>query len=107
MKLLTMECIYDPADHIGNDDECQAGGFEGKEEYFIKLETKAEWRVLENYVSYGVDLSALNSMIRTTGNNVNVMGDDDIYFYFDPDQKEPAVGEQYTDADDLVWERVA
>lgn len=103
MKLLTMECIYDPADHIRNDDECQAGGLEGKEEYFVKLETKAEWRVLENYVSYGVDLSALNSMIRTAGDEV--MGDHDIYFYFNPDQKEPAVGEQYTDADKLIWER--
>lgn len=99
MKLYTMKCIKDPELLTEEGD-----GILGIEEYFIKLETKAEWRILENYVSYGRDSSALNSMIMTTDGYV--MGDDDIYSYISVDEPELEVGETYRDADGLVWERV-
>lgn len=99
MKLLRMKCVYDPE---LLPEEC--GGRLGQVEYFVKLETKAEWRVLENFTCYGADLSALNSMIRTTDDYV--MGDHDVYYYIGVDEQEPTVAEQYTDADGLVWKRV-
>lgn len=99
MKLYQMKCIKDPE----RMDECFEPDNQ-EEHWFVKLETKAEWRILENVQSYGADLSALNSMIRTTGDDV--MGDDDIYYYLGVDEPEPAIGEEYKDADGLVWERV-
>lgn len=100
MKLYIMECIEDPKILLGEDSRMF-----GQKEYFIKLETKAEWRILENFASYGTDKSALNSMIRTTGDEV--MGDDDIYYYINVDEPDFEIGDFYTDIDDLTWVRRA
>lgn len=104
MKLLTMKCIKDPE---LLPEEC--GGMLGKEEYFVKLETKDEFKLYEKtHDSNLVDSSqsynegywdcAMYSLIGVT--------EGDVYFYFHPLDKYPEIGETYTDADGLVWERV-
>lgn len=74
-------------------------------DYMVKLETKAEWRIHENFVSYGRDRPALDSMIRSCDHASYIMGDDDIVYYFGVLEREPAMGESF-ELDDIRWERI-
>lgn len=101
MKLLKMKCITDKA---RGDEALEPENQEVQ--YMVKLETKAEWRVYENFASYGTDKSALDSMIRSCDHGAYIMGDDDIVYYFGVLEQEPAIGETL-ELDNMEWERIA
>lgn len=79
---------------------------DGGLDYMVKFETKAEWRIYENFVSYGMDKPALDSMIRSCESDNCIMGDDDIVYYFMNNEQGPAIGETFK-LDNIEYERVA
>lgn len=99
MRLYTMKCIKDPE----RMDECFEPDNQ-EEGYFVKLEDDWERGVHEaTHCKYN-ELEA--QFWDYYMNDKLGMNDDEVRFYFMEDDPELAIGECYTDADGLVWERV-
>lgn len=99
MKLYTMKCIKDPE----RMDECFEPDNQEKT-FFVKLEDDWERGVYEaTHCNYN-DLEA--QFWDYYMNDILGMNDDEVRFYFMEDDPAPAIGEEYIDADGLVWERV-
>lgn len=82
-------------------------------DWWCVIETKEEEIVyedyLENYGNYMGDQRRVlwNQMVIHAGQGMGVKwGDDDMYGYIRPDEVVPEVGEEYTDGDNDIWERV-
>lgn len=106
MKLLTMKCVYDPEQA---ETDFSYGNL-GQQEYFIKLETKAEdekyYRTVGGFCVSYQDYEDWNDYMIPRLGEADAKTDDDIYEYIVASSPEIEVGDTYEDADDLVWERV-
>lgn len=104
MKLYLMKCIKDP-ELLPE----EGGGVLGQEEYFVKLETSDEDEAY--YEAMGGMMCSSRTKAWWNGYMCHALQDDldedSIYFYIRVNEPEVTVGMQYTDADELVWERVA
>ena len=99
MKLLTMKCIYDP-------EQAETGfsyGKLGEEEYFVKFEDNYEDDIYSD-MSNECNDNDYADFNRWLKDNLDVT-DYDVYMYFMASEPEPAVGDTYTDANSLIWER--
>lgn len=103
MKLYTMKCVYDP-DLLPE----EGGGMLGQKEYFVKLETVDEEEAY--YETMGGMMCSSKAKAWWDGYMCHALQDDldedSIYYYIRVKEPEVTVGDQYTDADGLVWERV-
>lgn len=105
MKLYIMKCIKDPE----RMDECFEPDNQ-EERYFVKLETLDEEEAY--YETAGSMMCSSRAMAWWNGYMCHALqedlDEDSIYthHYIRVNEPEPAVGEEYTDADGLVWERV-
>lgn len=106
MKLYIMRCIKDP------ELLPEEGGYMlGREEYFVKIENKEEFKAYER--THNSNLTELGQAYNEgywDAYMTNVLespcSEGDVYFYIQPLDGDVEIGETYTDADDLVWERV-
>lgn len=106
MRLYTMECVYDPE----TAENPFSPGMIGQEEYFIKLETKAEdekyYRTVGGFrVSYQ-DCEDWNDYMIPRLGEAGAKTDDDIYEYIVASSPEIEVGDTYEDVDNLIWKKV-
>lgn len=104
MKLYTMKCVKDPE----RMDECFEPDNQ-EESYFVKLDTKLEEEAYDE--TMGAPMCVNRAMAWWNGYMCHALqedlDEDSIYYYIRVNEPELDVGEQYTDADGLVWERVA
>lgn len=113
MKLYKMKCIKDPE----RMDECFEPDNQ-EEQYFVKLETEQENMQYREYVDSSLPSVNIEYHDYLVGKHYGFWAgymtaklgeyeeDDDIYYYIGVEEDELAIGEEYTDADGLVWERV-
>lgn len=103
MKLYTMKCTYDP-ELLPE----EGGGMLGQKEYFVKLETRDEEQAY--YETMGAPMCASKAKAWWDGYMCHALQDDldedSTYYYIRVNEPEVTIGEQYTDADGLVWKRV-
>lgn len=103
MKLYIMECIYDPE----TAENPFSPGMTGQKENFVKFTRDTEQQIYDESIGY-----APNSKYHQ-GLWDGYMSawlewdtcDENIYYYIEVDG-DVEIGETYTDADGLAWERV-
>lgn len=104
MKLYIMECVYDPE----TAENPFSPGMTGQKEYFVKLETSDEEEAY--YETMGGMMCSSKAKAWWNGYMCHALHDDldedSVYYYIRVTEPELKVGDTYTDADDLVWERV-
>lgn len=101
MKLYTMKCVKDPE----RMDECFEPDNQ-EEQYFVKLETQAEQNAYTSMNWNSKDLCNHWQAMLNSVATMERMTEEDIYFYITVDEPELDIGEEYIDADGLIWERV-
>lgn len=107
MKLLTFKRIEDKENKYGIDPE-------GECDWFVWLETLEEHMAYQEYIRDSADdklTEAHRAWVegRWAGYTLVKLGDtyydDDIYYYFLPEDDVPKVGETF-ELDGLLWERI-
>lgn len=105
MKLLNFKCIK-------SDNDCEVG----RKDFFIQLETEIEADVYESFLNQTAEDAYVSGMVfgqwsgymsakLEDGERIRV-SDDDIFYYFMPEEKVPEIGGEFT-LDDMVFERIA